>query len=80
VHRRADGGQAAAAVGVGGGEQDADVPAPGVAQPIHRFVDAEVVQYVERDADAVLEAEPVRHGRVVAVGGAVDQQQPARGG
>jgi hypothetical protein len=74
--------QAEAPVRVSGGEQGAGLPAPGVAHPVNRLPDTEMIEDVDVDggAGAVDERERVPHRRAATVIRPVDDHKPALGG
>jgi hypothetical protein len=47
VDRSAERDQAAAPIRMGGGEQDAGVPAPRVPDPVDRFADSQMIQHLD---------------------------------
>jgi hypothetical protein len=51
--------------------------AVGVAEPVDRLPDAEMIQDVGRGAGTVIERERAPHGRAAAMIRPVDQRQPA---
>jgi hypothetical protein len=76
VDRGADRDQAAAPAGLRGGEGQAGVPAPGVAPPVDRFGDTEVVEDVPGGGLAVVHRERPGWTSAAAVARAVDEDQP----
>src|ERR1019366_5963343 len=54
------------------------MPAPGVAHPVDRFRDFEVIKDVESRTGAFVEGEPASHGCATPMRGAVDHEKPPR--
>src|SRR6476620_9011059 len=59
-----------------GGEQDAEMAAPGIAQPVHRLVDVEVIEHVDGRPEAVVDGESRFPAGIPAVIGPVDHDEP----